>query len=158
MVIFAMSALDAQNETLKTVNHKTAIISITDTNKPKAYLHPQPWLKAILRLQFDDVVTESEDKRCIKAEDAHKIKEFVEKYKDSVDRIIVHCKAGTSRSPGIAAAIINVLDGDDMPIFSNREYFPNMKCYREVLRAFLGTIDEDAVCRRERINRLLWIP
>jgi predicted protein tyrosine phosphatase len=158
MVIQVMSALEAQNETKKTDNPNTAIISITDTNMPVAQLQPQPWLIAILRLQFDDVIANKDGKRCITAKDAKDIKAFVQAFQNSVDRIIVHCKAGTSRSPGVAAAITYVLDGDDIPIFSNREYFPNMKCYREVLRAFLGTIDEDEIYRRERINRLLWIP
>lgn len=40
-------------------------------------------------------------------EDANRIVEFVNKYKDCY--IIVHCDAGASRSAGVAAAILNII-------------------------------------------------
>ena len=79
----------------------TAIISITDTNSPQNKFDHPPWLKAVLRLQFDDVLADSFWGLCIKDEDALKIKQFVDQVKTKVDRIIVHCEAGVSRSAGL---------------------------------------------------------
>lgn len=72
----------------------------------------------------------------ISDKDAENIVNFVNKYKDKIDTIIVHCKAGISRSSGVCAAIMKYLTDDDDPIFSNPRFHPNMRCYRTVLNKF----------------------
>lgn len=67
-------------------------------------------------------------------EDAHKVVEFVERYKDK--RILVHCDAGISRSSAVAAAILKHYTGDDSMIFDSHWYNPNRWVYRKVLKAF----------------------
>jgi len=50
-----------------------------------------------------------------------------------VDKIIVQCDAGRSRSAGVAAAIKKYFDGDDTQFFDDPYYRPNMLCYRKTL-------------------------
>jgi predicted protein tyrosine phosphatase len=44
----------------------------------------------------------------------------------------VHCDAGVSRSPAVAAALARVLKGDDAEYFAGR-YRPNTRVYRMLL-------------------------
>ena len=117
----------------------TAIISITDPRAPLANLvgtdtnNPVNGLCDVLRVQFMDTDIGSPD--CIQEEHARKIAEFVLSVKDSVDRLIVHCEAGQSRSAGVAAAILKYLTGSDDSIYCNVRYTPNSTCYRRVLNA-----------------------
>lgn len=58
-------------------------------------------------------------------------------YNNAIDKIIVHCDAGQSRSAGVAAAILKYYTNDDTQIFNNSKYTPNMLCYRKVLEALM---------------------
>ena len=69
-------------------------------------------------------------------DDALKIAYFVNKWKDKVDTIWVHCEVGVSRSAGIAMAIMEYLNMDLTPIFENPIYCPNMLCYALTKQAF----------------------
>ena len=126
---------------------KTAIISITDTDKADVIFEKNEinGIRAILKLKFDDVERDSKDLHCITKEDAENIVKFVNKNKSKVDKFIVHCEAGVSRSAGVGAAIMKALNGDDWVVFNNPIMCPNMKCYRTVLNAFqnAGYFDED---------------
>lgn len=64
-------------------------------------------------------------------EHARKIRDFVQAY-STVYNITVHCDAGQSRSPAVAAALSVWLNGDDNLI---RRYFhnPNTLVYRRLL-------------------------
>ena len=118
----------------------TAIISITDPHSPinrfdGAGLRGHPnGIKSILRLQFADVDRGSPG--CITSWDAESIVRFVNRNLDKVERLIVHCEAGQSRSAGVAAAILKYLTGDDTQIYDDSKYTPNSTCYREVLNKF----------------------
>jgi len=96
--------------------------------------------KAALNLWFSDIDSpKSENKekyiKLITDDDAKKIKEFVDYIKTlKVEKLIIHCHAGISRSAAVAAAISRAETGDDKEFFSER-YFPNMKVYYTVLRA-----------------------
>lgn len=67
-------------------------------------------------------------------EDAKKIVDFVEKYKDTVDELWIHCYAGISRSQAVAAAISKYYTGDDEQYF--RVGIPNMRVFRKTLEEF----------------------
>lgn len=90
-------------------------------------------IKAVLPIFFDDV--ENGEKFAITTKDATQIAKFVKSNKDMVDKIIVHCDAGVSRSAGVCAAIMKYINGNDMPIFNSARFCPNMLCYTKVLTA-----------------------
>lgn len=154
MDIIVMNRTKAKRETFKPCAPSTAIISITDMDKERNLFQHPDWLKYTFRFQFDDV--DMGQKNCITQAQANKIAEAVEMVKDKVERIIVHCEAGISRSSGVAAAIMKYLNGDDMPIFGNGEYTPNMTCYRMVLNALNEPFDEDEIQDKENYNISLW--
>ena len=84
-----------------------AIISITGfnpyTENEEADLHPS-W-QNILRLKFDDVLIRGDHLRGITDDQAAQIVTFLNVVHDRVDRVVVHCLAGVSRSAGVAKFI-----------------------------------------------------
>jgi predicted protein tyrosine phosphatase len=89
--------------------------------------YPFPKLKGkyidILELYFSDIEYNSE--YSIQEEDKKKLIEFVNKYKNSVETIVIHCEYGQGRSPAIAYFISNYLE-----VFSiKKEDFPNINNY-----------------------------
>jgi predicted protein tyrosine phosphatase len=78
-------------------------ISITDPAAPAAELSPH--FAAILRLAFSDIVAiESQEDVLFSPGQAAAVIEFVERWRH-VDRLVVHCHAGVSRSPGVALGL-----------------------------------------------------
>lgn len=69
-------------------------------------------------------------------DDAYLIKRLLDKFPNT--DVIVHCDAGISRSSGIAAAILKAYTNDDIIIFDNPKYRPNMLCYRTTLNELIG--------------------
>lgn len=125
-------------------NHnKTSIIisikSSWDNVIPDVFCDEKNKVKAILSLSFDDVEKEdsiNEQEFCMSFEDGKKVADFINKWYNKVDMIIVHCDGGVSRSAGVCAAIMRVKEGDDWPIFDNRNKHPNMTCYLRTLKGF----------------------
>jgi predicted protein tyrosine phosphatase len=60
-------------------------------------------------------------------DNARAIWDFVLRYRDHVETIVVHCEQGMSRSPAVAAAICRALGGDDGQFF--QQYSPNQYVY-----------------------------
>ena len=91
----------------------------------------------LLKLHFHDADEKAEDAEVLTLfSEAHadQILDFFNQHKD-VDYILVHCTAGRSRSPAVAAAITKILGGDDSVWF--RIKTPNALVYRTLLnRAF----------------------
>lgn len=133
------------------------IISIYCPAGTPARIEKTEFVKDILFLAFDDV--EEEDRICgckpMSKEDGILVRDFVEKFKNKVNEIIVHCDAGVSRSAGVAAAIGKYLNGDDMFIFGRLRYSPNLTCYQNTLNAFFGEvkIDEEKILLSDAIFR-----
>lgn len=111
------------------------IISITDIGSEDNEFGENSCLKAVLRLKFNDVDRVFEG--AMSEENARCIVEFVDRYKEEVDLIVVHCEAGMSRSSGVCAALMKWLCDDDSYVFDNSFYRPNMNCYRKVINAAL---------------------
>ena len=65
------------------------------------------------------------------------ILEFVEDVWDQIDCLLIHCEAGMSRSPAIAAAIDKIYHGKDDVWFKTRT--PNMLVYRTILEHHYGS-------------------
>ncbi len=127
-------------EYCKQKHSKSSIIisikSSWDREMPNVFCDDNNNVKAILSLSFDDVTREDDKRFCMKPEDGVKIAAFVNEWYNKVDRIIVHCDGGISRSAGVCAAIMRVKEGDDWPIFDNRNKHPNMTCYLRTLKGF----------------------
>ena len=88
-----------------------------------------------LKLKFYDMDFATPIWPGITSDDAEKILDFAEEYKNKVDLIVVHCNAGISRSSGAAAALSLIYNGDDNWIFKDLRYMPNMRVYRKILEA-----------------------
>lgn len=122
-------------EFLKTpIVEKLIIISISSVMTDKILFAENSDIVDILYLNFDDV--DRSNANAMTSNQAKEVTDFVNKYKDSIDRIVIHCDQGVSRSAGIAAAIMQYLFGTAQPIFSNRKYCPNLHCYKLVLDSF----------------------
>ena len=130
------------------------IISITDVCSLYNSFAPNPHIRDVLHLKFDDV--EKNDVMAISESDAEKIIEFVNRHLPFVDKIIVHCEAGVSRSAGVCAALMQIINGDDSPIFNSGRYCPNMTCYRAIMEAYYGTYDKEAADAKLAQNIQVW--
>ena len=91
-------------------DEKTAVISISNmgVESPRLTQRVDNGIIVLLELHFDDV--ESISPRCMTDRQARMIAEFVFEFRDKVDRIVVSCEAGISRSAGVAAAIMKYLN------------------------------------------------
>jgi predicted protein tyrosine phosphatase len=97
----------SRNQAISHSYHKDiedcVIISINDSNyKPANFNRPNPKIKGVLRLFFDDIEQPSERGVLMTKQDAELIKCFINTWKMHVNTIIVHCFAGVSRSAGVA--------------------------------------------------------
>ena len=128
-----MSRYNARQASYQNEAPNTAIISITDPGTKANSFYPQPWIVAILEQQFIDV--EKPKRGHISLEQAKEIAGFVKQNYSKVERIIVHCEFGQSRSAGIAAAISKYYEEHDSGIFGNKAYSPNKTCFHYVLNA-----------------------
>ena len=134
-----MSRRAVERYCTQTHKRKSMIISIKsswDKVFPNVFMSDTNNVKRILPLSFDDVTYEESPNLCMSENDGKKVADFVNKYYDDVDVIIVHCDGGISRSAGVCAAIMRAKEGEDFPIFDNRNKHPNMTCYLQTLKGF----------------------
>lgn len=135
------------------ITNKTIIISISDMNDiPADILDKIPKeVVACLFLKFDDV--DYDEENVMTREQADNIIEFVNAHINDVEEIIVQCGAGVSRSAGVCAALMLIINGDDTEIFSNHRYYPNRVCYRYILDAYYGNYEnENLIEEKYRMN------
>ena len=108
------------------------IVSITTTSDDEAELPIDEHCKGVLRLAFLDAESLPADAPGqFTSQQASAICVFVQKHRLNVRRIVVHCDAGVSRSPAVAAALAVCLGKSDEEFF--RRYRPNMFVYRCLL-------------------------
>lgn len=125
---------DAEKFAKEAHKEGSVIISIRsrfDPSMPYLKLTDNNGVKEILFLEFNDAETEQEGG--ITYSDAKKIAEFIRHvaHRDDVNTVVVHCDAGSSRSPGVAAAIAKYYFGDDSKFFER--YTPNHRCYSLII-------------------------
>ncbi|HEY8852487.1 MAG TPA: hypothetical protein VIM36_09920 [Gemmatimonadaceae bacterium] len=81
-------------------------ISIADPNADPALLSKD--FVAVLRLNFTDIIEQADPTDILFSEDhARAIREFIDAWPDAT-RIVVHCHAGISRSPGVALGLCDI--------------------------------------------------
>lgn len=87
----------------------------------------------LLQLAFADIEFQriGSENHMFSNEQADEILKFVKEMYDRVEVFLVHCEAGISRSPAIAAALTKIYGGDDSFYFEN--YNPNMLVYNKLL-------------------------
>ncbi len=109
------------------------IISITTTPDDQAKLRLGAACRGVLRLSFVDADEQRDVQPHVLFGRAHAraILDFVTRHRDAIERIVVHCDAGISRSPAVAAALAVCLGESDEEFF--RRYRPNMLVYRTLL-------------------------
>jgi len=111
------------------------IVSITTPYDDHALINTNENTLGILRLSFHDLdrvlpETEHLEDEMFNEFHAREILDFVESH-PSAEHFIVHCDAGLSRSPGVAAAMSKIILGDDEYFF--KRYHPNMRVYGLIL-------------------------
>lgn len=116
-------------------------ISISDPRIRKPKIRIAGLCRDILYLRFSDAepvegFEHPPEIKLITPRQARAIWRFVDRYKKDIDTIVVHCHAGMSRSPAVAAAICRGLGGDDSWFF--QEYQPNQYVYQVILEARQG--------------------
>lgn len=137
MDVLVMNRKKASRFSYANRNIRTAMISITDPDKPDNDIKiDENNVAFLLRCKFGDVV-DPNNSESISKKQAEEIAAFVKEHKNEVTQIIVHCEGGVSRSSGVAAAIQKYMTGDDSEIFDSFKYRPNILCYRRVLDALM---------------------
>ena len=85
---------------------KEICISISDPDASPARVSSR--FAAVLRLNFNDVTERGEPSDILFAEDhAREIRKFLDAW-PKAERVIVHCNAGVSRSPGVALGLCDI--------------------------------------------------
>jgi len=84
-----------------------------------------------LQKAYEGQMTDERGTPFFNNEMAKQILDFYLEVQGKVDLLLVHCEAGWSRSPGIAAALSKVFLGDDMYFF--QKYAPNRFVYRLIM-------------------------
>lgn len=79
---------------------------------------------------LESEIKEKYDAGSFNREHARIILRLIETNQDA-ETFIVHCDAGLSRSPGVAAAVSKILTDDDSYFF--KRYHPNSRVYRTIL-------------------------
>lgn len=119
--IVTMSKEQAINYTYKKQKEEYIIISINETDGIKPMFNRNnKKLKNILYLHFDDISRELKDHITMSNQDAIDILEFINNHKN-IDNIIIHCKAGVSRSVSIRCALEEIYNHRKIGIFPNRD-------------------------------------
>ena len=117
---------------------KTAyvLISIRDPDRPEVRVRRSAGMLDALFLAFHDAEPVSGSKlpnqiRLMQPDDATKIWDFAQQYRSEAGTIVCHCEQGMSRSPAVAIALAEALDGDADAIRAESQ--PNQYVY-ELLR------------------------
>jgi predicted protein tyrosine phosphatase len=85
---------------------KEICISISDPDASPARVSSR--FAAVLRLNFNDVIERGEPSDILFAEDhAREIRKFLDGW-PKAERVMVHCNAGVSRSPGVALGLCDI--------------------------------------------------
>lgn len=90
----------------------------------------------LLQLYFKDVTIPGENS--ITKGHVQQILDFVKTHWDHVECILVHCDAGMSRSPAVAAAIAKIFIGEGEDQYYFQRYWPNYLVYKMLLEAHFG--------------------
>lgn len=106
------------------------IVSITSRMDDVARIPTNEHTLEIVRLVFLDVPGHLPV--AMTDEDAERILDALERHRSVVERVVVHCDAGVSRSPGVALALAQLTGGSTDEI--RERYRPNPHVVETLLR------------------------
>lgn len=134
-------------ESIEPHDEPHVIVSIRSPKDPKEAVLPiGRYTLKVVRLQFHDMddfhqravapdLWAKYEADCFSRAHARQIIDAVRSC-PTAERLLVHCDAGFSRSPAVAAALSKALTGDDTRFF--KRYAPNMRVYRTILEEYHG--------------------
>lgn len=127
---------EVESGELRHLREPHIVISIFDPDKPHPVLKISGLCQAVLALGFHDACPVGSmvlppDIRLLQPEQAAQVWDFVGQWIPHVQRIVVHCEQGMSRSPAVAAAIARHLGQDEGEFWE--EYQPNQWVYEFLL-------------------------
>jgi predicted protein tyrosine phosphatase len=96
--------------------------------------------RALLQIAFADVCESLPGYTLFDSDHAHDILDFVTLHWRRIDTLMIHCEAGLSRSPAVAAAIARLKLGDEAEFFEE-PFMPNNYVYRTLLDVAAGRGD-----------------
>lgn len=120
------------------VRSSYVVVSIHDPDRPKARIRKQSGVRAVLHVAFHDAepvasMTLPSGVRLMSVDDAVAIWDFVNRHRDDVGAVVVHCEQGMSRSPAVAAAVARGWGLDESRFWKRHQ--PNRYVYDLMLRA-----------------------
>lgn len=86
----------------------------------------------VLTLIFDDIDREVEGAVLFSDEQADRIIEFIDRNREAVDTLLIHCYGGQSRSRAVGAFAAKYTGRDERPYFKDAD--PNPYVYEKLLR------------------------
>lgn len=92
--------------------------------------------------QYDDLDYECPG-RSFSQEDAAAFAEFIRGLDGSIDTLFCCCDAGERRSPAVSAAVLRYFGMDDMPVWRNPHYHPNMLVFSMLAEVLGGTVSDE---------------
>lgn len=126
-----LSKVECVQYSARELDDNCIIISINDSNYTTTICH-NPKIKGILNLEFDDIPKTVNGLKLMTKSDTEQIKSFIDKYKQDVFDIVIHCTAGISRSGAVGCCLARYLNGDDLYLFLTGKYLPNEYIYKEL--------------------------
>ena len=144
IVISSNKGLQWQKETVSF--DSAAVLCTSGGLKPERF----DWLEDKLILSFDDVEGPQRG-HAFSPDDAQKIISFVKKLTPQ-GMLYFCCDAGESRSAALAAAFLRAWTGDDMKIWTNPHYHPNLLVYRIQCMALGIVVTEEELADLKTIS------
>ncbi len=105
----------------------------------------------LLLLAFDDVGEGGNN--AFNADLANEVRIFLDSLPDNTDTLFVCCDYGESRSAAMAAAIMRYKGADEMKVWRNPKYHPNVLVYGTLCEALGVPISHKEISEREEISR-----
>lgn len=114
------------------ISQETIVTAFSSKDKARAYA--RKWSKRHVYGAPLDAFMKYKDRVLIQAKPSMAKRQCLSRMqKQSLEQIIVHCDAGYSRSPAVAAALAKALGMSDEVYFSSGQYCPNRHVYRMMM-------------------------
>lgn len=138
----------------KDLTEDCIVISINDTGF-NTVIYDNKHIVDKIKLWFDDITLpkhENNDLTLMYPEQAELIALFIDRYKDNISNIIVHCTAGISRSGAVGCVLARYLNGDDEYLLATGRYIPNKHVYKLMCESFGLEYSEELFKEKLRIR------